>query len=186
MRGFVRPSILPPGVIEGRIRIPLPPPSPKRMPLDIVDGDAVLVSILPTSERCFSSPESRVPPSTSSIANTACARHNPAMVLFLVLDVCALLLIGGFLRRYTGIRLLPLRFRSGSVKLIVGFVVWALLAQTPAMGRVGVAVTSGLEPHFRDLILLSVLMILSVNLILLGLIDVIGTAVKLIGAEMKR
>ncbi len=108
------------------------------------------------------------------------------MVLFLVLDVCALLLIGGFLRRYTGIRLLPLRFRSGSVKLIVGFVVWALLAQTPAMGRVGVAVTSGLEPHFRDLILLSVLMILSVNLILLGLIDVIGTAVKLIGAEMKR
>ncbi len=104
----------------------------------------------------------------------------------LVLDVCALLLIGMFLWRYTRIRLLPFKFGPGSVKLLVGFVVWVLLVQTPAMGRVGVAVTSGLEPHFRDLIWLSVLMILSVNLILLGLIDLIGTAVKLIGAEMKR
>jgi len=32
-------------------------PSPKGMSIDIVDGDAVLVSILPTGERCFSSPE---------------------------------------------------------------------------------------------------------------------------------
>ena len=110
----------------------------------------------------------------------------PAMAVFLVLDVCALLLIGMFLWRYTGIRLLRFRFGSGSVKLLVGFVVWVLLTQTPAMGRVAVAVSSGLEPHFRDLILLSVLMILSVNLILLGLIAVIGTAVKLMGAEMKR
>ena len=108
------------------------------------------------------------------------------MAVFLVLDVCALLLIGLFLRRYTRIRLLPFKLGPGSVKLLVGFVVWILLMQTPAMDRMGVAVTSGLEPHFRDLSLLSVLMILSANLILLGLIDLIGTAVKLIGAEMKR
>ncbi len=104
----------------------------------------------------------------------------------LALDVCALLLIGMFLWRYARIRLLPFKFGPGSVKLLVGFVVWVLLVQTPAMGRVGVAVTSGLEPHFRDLIFLSVLMILSTNLILLGLIDLIGTAIKLIGVEMKR
>jgi len=110
----------------------------------------------------------------------------PAMAVFLVLDVCAVLLIGMFLWRYTRIRLLPFKFGPGSVKLLVGFVVWVLLVQTSAMDRVGVAVTSGLEPHLWDLSLLSVLMILSVNLILLGLIDVIGAAVRLIGAEMKR
>jgi len=108
------------------------------------------------------------------------------MAVFLVLDVCALLLIGLFLRRYTAIRILPFKFGFGSVKLIVGFVVWVVLAQTPAMGRVAVVITSGLEPHPRDLILLSVLMILSSNLILLGLIDLIGAAIKLIGVERKR
>ena len=108
------------------------------------------------------------------------------MAVFLVLDVCALLAIGMFLWRYTRIRLLPFKLGPGSMKLLVGFVVWILLVQTPAMDRMGVAVTSGLEPHFRDLSLLSVLMILSANLILLGLIDLIGTAIKLIGVEMKR
>ncbi len=105
----------------------------------------------------------------------------------LVLDVVALLLIGMFLWKYTSIRLLRFKFGSGSWKLLGGFVVWVLLMQTPAMGRVVVAVRSGSEPHFWDPILLFVLMILSVNLMLLGFIDVvIGTAGKLIGAKNTR
>ena len=63
---------------------------------------------------------------------------------------------------------------------------WVLLMQTPAMGRVAVAVRSGLEPHFWDPIGLFVLMTLSVTLILLGIIDVIGAAIKLLVAGRKR
>ena len=47
-------------------------------------------------------------------------------------------------------------------------------------------VRSGPEPHFWDLILVLGLFILSANLVLLGLIDVIGAAIKLIDAAMKK
>jgi len=115
------------------------------------------------------SPESRVPPSTSSIANTTCARHNPAMALFLsglALGVCLLLLIDVFLRRSTSIEL-----RSVSRIFLGGFVVLALVVYFLFRFLFR-------PPWTWEVALYLVGLIVSVTLILLGLLGMYASAMR--------
>ena len=130
-------------------------------------GDAVLDEAFTPTSLC--SRRSRVPPLISSIANTACARHNPAMVLFLsglALGVCLLLLIDVFLRRSTSIEMRSVSriFLGGIVVLaLVVYLLFRLLFRPPWTWEVALYLVG---------------LIVSVTLILLGLFGIYSSGIK--------
>ncbi len=97
--------------------------------------------------------------------------------MWLGIEVCALVLIGGFLQRYTSVRLLRFKFGPGSVKLVIGVaLVGFSMFQREALW---------LDPVL-GVVLIFVSLLVAANLILLGLIDVIGAAIKMIDAAVKK
>ena len=104
-----------------------------------------------------------------------------AFVPGVIVSVCVVLL----LQRYTSIKLLHFKFGSGFMKLLAALVV-SLLFVMVSGARLYSSGMGGPEAEPLDIALLIVVPILSATLIILGLIDVIGAANKMINAAIKR
>ena len=108
-----------------------------------------------------------------------------AFLALFIIYVGVLVLIEWFLRRYTSTRLLPFKFRSGFLKVLAGSC--AILLSWPIFSQAWFdAGNLGSDLELWAWLLIPVMLILSPNLILLGLIDVIGAAIKMIHAAMKK